>query len=184
MTVPPAVDATPTKLKLLFHHGAADAGSGGEGDAVPLYSTSLLSLTMERLVSKRLCWVFKAKVRGKSARLLLRDEPCSVCTSVLSEGVINESVIHLCVQLDSLTPILFLTLQVILGTKVGRAKHMRIMPGGLGADQRLGGPSSVFVGRKLTITVAPFTWNTPWIRVLLQENGWDAMERLLEVRTT
>jgi hypothetical protein len=55
---------------------------------------------------------------------------------------------------------------------------MRIMPGGLGADQRLGGPSSVFVGRKLTITVAPFTWNTPWIRVLLQENGWDAMERL------
>jgi centractin len=91
--------------------------------------------------------------------------------------------LHLCVQIDSF---LFIsTLQVILGTKVGRAKHMRIMPGGaLEADQELGGPSSVFVGRKLDDHRGAFYLEHPMDKGAVTENGWDAMERLWEVRTT
>jgi hypothetical protein len=52
MTVPPRnamVDGT--KLKLLFTMASAADEVGGEGES-SLLSTSLLSLTMERLVSK------------------------------------------------------------------------------------------------------------------------------------
>jgi hypothetical protein len=68
---------------------------------------------------------------------------------------------------------------------VGRAKHMRIMPGGaLEADQELGGPSSIFVGRKLDDHRGAFFLEHPMDKGVVTENGWDAMERLWEVRTT
>lgn len=68
---------------------------------------------------------------------------------------------------------------------MGRAKHMRIMPGGaLEADQELGGPSSVFVGRKLDDHRGAFYLEHPMDKGAVTESGWDAMERLWEVRTT
>jgi len=73
--------------------------------------------------------------------------------------------------------------KVVFGTKVGRAKHMRIMPGGaLEADQDLssGGPSSIFVGRKLDEHRGAFVLEYPMDKGYVTEGGWDAMERLWE----
>ena len=104
--------------------------------------------------------------------------------SVLSLGESSpRAFLHLCVLTDSY--LFVFTIQVTLGTKVGRAKHMRIMPGGaLEADQELGGPSSVFVGRKLDDHRGAFYLEHPMDKGAVTENGWDAMERLWEVRTT
>lgn len=71
---------------------------------------------------------------------------------------------------------------MVIGTKVGRAKHMRIMPGGaLEADQDLTGPSSIFVGRKLDEHRGAFVLDYPMDNGYITEGGWDAMERLWEV---
>lgn len=71
--------------------------------------------------------------------------------------------------------------KVVIGTKVGRAKHMRIMPGGaLEADKDLSGPSSIFVGRKLDEHRGAFLLEYPMDKGYVTEGGWDAMERLWE----
>ena len=71
--------------------------------------------------------------------------------------------------------------KVVIGTKVGRAKHMRIMPGGaLEAD--LSSPSSIFVGRKLDEHRGAFLLEYPMDKGYVLDGGWDAMERLWEVR--
>jgi hypothetical protein len=74
-------------------------------------------------------------------------------------------------------------LQVIMGTKVGRAKHMRIMPGGaLETEQSLTGPSSIFVGKKLDKHRGSFILEYPMDKGHVVDGGWDAMESLWEVR--
>ena len=73
--------------------------------------------------------------------------------------------------------------QVVIGTKVGRAKHMRIMPGGaLETEQSLSGPSSIFVGRKLDDHRGSFVLEYPMDKGHVVDGGWDAMESLWEVR--
>lgn len=74
-------------------------------------------------------------------------------------------------------------LQVVIGTKVGRTKHMRIMPGGaLETEQSLSGPSSVFVGKKLDEHRGSFLLEYPMDKGHVVDGGWDAMESLWEVR--
>lgn len=74
-------------------------------------------------------------------------------------------------------------LQVVIGTKVGRAKHMRIMPGGaLETEQSLTGPSSIFVGKKLDEHRGSFILEYPMDKGHVVDGGWDAMESLWEVR--
>lgn len=71
--------------------------------------------------------------------------------------------------------------KVVVGTKVGRAKHMRIMPGGaLESDQGPTGPSSVFVGRKLDDHRGSFILEYPMDKGHVVDGGWDAMESLWE----
>ena len=82
------------------------------------------------------------------------------------------------------------TKQVVVGTKVGRTKHTRIMPGGaLETEQSLSssvatGPSSVFVGKKLDEHRGAFLLEYPMDKGHILDGGWDAMEALWEVRTT
>lgn len=60
---------------------------------------------------------------------------------------------------------------------------MRIMPGGaLEADQELAGLSSAFVGRKLDEHRGAFLLEYPMDKGAVTDSGWDAMERLWEVR--
>jgi centractin len=71
--------------------------------------------------------------------------------------------------------------KVVVGTKVGRTKHMRIMPGGaLEQDQEFSGPSSVFVGRKLDEYRGAFVLEYPMHKGHVVSGGWDAMERVWE----
>ena len=83
---------------------------------------------------------------------------------------------------------------MVIGTKVGRAKHQRVMPGGAleGEQQRLGGKSrstsssgmtSYFVGRKLDEHRGAFLLEYPMERGRVVDGGWDAMELLWEVGT-
>lgn len=59
---------------------------------------------------------------------------------------------------------------------------MRIMPGGaLEADQE---SSALFVGRKLEEHRGAFLLEHPMDKGVVVDGGWDAMERLWEVRTT
>lgn len=72
---------------------------------------------------------------------------------------------------------------MVIGTKVGRSKHMRIMPGGaLEQDQEFSGPTSVFVGRKLDEHRGAFLLEFPMDKGRVVDGGWDAMERVWEVR--
>ncbi len=76
--------------------------------------------------------------------------------------------------------------QVVIGTKVGRTKHLRIMPGGaLETEQSLSssGPSSMFVGKKLDEHRGSFLLEYPMDKGHIVDGGWDAMEALWEVRT-
>ena len=71
-------------------------------------------------------------------------------------------------------------LKVIVGTKVGRAKHMRIMPGGaLESEQE--GPSSVFVGQKLDEHRGAFLLEYPMDKGAVADGRWDAMEKIWDV---
>jgi hypothetical protein len=73
-------------------------------------------------------------------------------------------------------------LQIVIGTKVGRTKHMRIMPGGaLETEQSLSGPSSIFVGKKLDEHRGSFILEYPMDKGHVVDGGWDAMESLWEV---
>lgn len=71
--------------------------------------------------------------------------------------------------------------KVVIGTKVGRTKHMRIMPGGaLETEQGLGGSASMFVGRKLDEHRGSFLVEYPMDKGHILNGGWDAMEALWE----
>lgn len=83
---------------------------------------------------------------------------------------------------------------MVVGTKVGRSKHQRVMPGGAleGEEQRVttsgqsrskssSGVSSYFVGRKLDEHRGAFLLEYPMERGRVVEGGWDAMELLWEV---
>jgi centractin len=72
--------------------------------------------------------------------------------------------------------------QVVVGTKVGRVKHMRIMPGGALEQEQQEGPSSVYVGRKLDEHRGAFHLEYPMEKGHVTDGGWDAMERVWEVR--
>jgi hypothetical protein len=75
--------------------------------------------------------------------------------------------------------------QVVISNKVGRIKHMRIMPGGaLETDQDLAasGPTSVFVGRKLDDHRGSFLLEYPMDKGYVLDGRWDQMERIWEVR--
>jgi actin-related protein len=67
---------------------------------------------------------------------------------------------------------------VVLGTKVGRAKHLRIMPGGALETED---PNAIFVGRKLDEHRGAFFLEYPMEQGAITETGWDAMERLWDV---
>lgn len=61
---------------------------------------------------------------------------------------------------------------------MGRTKHLRIMPGGaLESDEG----SSIFVGPRLEEHRGAFFLEYPMDKGVVQDNGWDAMERLWEV---
>ena len=84
-----------------------------------------------------------------------------------------------------LSPLLNPSKQVVIGTKVGRTKHLRIMPGGaLETEQSLSssGPSSMFVGKKLDEHRGSFLLEYPMDKGHIVDGGWDAMEALWEVR--
>lgn len=71
--------------------------------------------------------------------------------------------------------------KVVIGTKVGRTKHTRIMPGGaLETEQGMSGPSSMFVGRKLDEHRGSFILEYPMDKGHIVDGGWDAMESLWE----
>ena len=83
-----------------------------------------------------------------------------------------------------------------MGTKVGRAKHQRVMPGGAleGEEQRTAssrsskskksssssGITSYFVGSKLDEHRGAFLLEHPMERGAVVDGGWDAMELLWE----
>jgi len=71
--------------------------------------------------------------------------------------------------------------KVVVGTKVGRVKHMRIMPGGA-LEQEQQGPSSVFVGQKLDEHRGAFILDYPMDKGHVVDGGWDSIERIWEVR--
>ena len=63
---------------------------------------------------------------------------------------------------------------MVIGTKVGRAKHMRIMPGGaLETEHSLSGPSSIFVGKKLDEHRGSFILEYPMDKGHVVDGGWD-----------
>lgn len=66
--------------------------------------------------------------------------------------------------------------KVSVASKVGRTKHQRVMPGGALED-----PSQYFCGEKLDEHRGAFYLESPMEHGAVQ--GWDAMERLWEVRT-
>lgn len=71
--------------------------------------------------------------------------------------------------------------KVVIGTKIGRTKHTRIMPGGaLETEQGMSGPSSMFVGRKLDEHRGSFILEYPMDKGHILDGGWDAMESLWE----
>ena len=75
------------------------------------------------------------------------------------------------------------SVKVVVGTKVGRSKHMRIMPGGaLDNDQEFAGPSSIFVGKKLDEHRGAFLLEYPMDKSSVVDGQWDAMEHVYQVR--
>lgn len=82
--------------------------------------------------------------------------------------------------------------KITVGTKVGRAKHQRVMPGGAleGEEQRTSGSggkktsssgiTSYFVGSKLDEHRGAFLLEHPMERGAVVDGGWDAMELLWE----
>lgn len=67
--------------------------------------------------------------------------------------------------------------KVTIGNKVGRPKHMRIMPGGALEQE---GASSLFVGRKLDEHRGAFLLEYPMDKGHVSNGNWDAMERVWE----
>jgi len=72
--------------------------------------------------------------------------------------------------------------KVIIGTKVGSAKHMRIMPGGALEQESIsaGGRKSFFVGSKLDEHRGAFILDHPMDKGYVVDSGWDAIEKIWE----
>eukprot|EP00586_Coscinodiscus_wailesii_P015132 CAMPEP_0172510170 /NCGR_PEP_ID=MMETSP1066-20121228/226794_1 /TAXON_ID=671091 /ORGANISM="Coscinodiscus wailesii, Strain CCMP2513" /LENGTH=257 /DNA_ID=CAMNT_0013289025 /DNA_START=212 /DNA_END=981 /DNA_ORIENTATION=+ len=82
--------------------------------------------------------------------------------------------------------------KVVIGNKVGRAKHTRVMPGGaLELDESTPGPSSTttttthppstyYTGRKLDEHRGAFLLSHPMSRGRVLPSSWDAMEQIWE----
>jgi len=71
--------------------------------------------------------------------------------------------------------------KVIMGTKVGRAKHTRIMPGGALEQEMSGtGPTSTFVGSKLDEHRGAFLLDYPMDKGHVQDGSWGDMEKIFE----
>ena len=68
-----------------------------------------------------------------------------------------------------------------MGTKVGRAKHTRIMPGGALEQEMSGtGPTSTFVGSKLDEHRGAFLLDYPMDKGYVQDGSWGDMEKIFE----
>lgn len=81
--------------------------------------------------------------------------------------------------------------KVVIGTKIGRAKHYRIMLGGAleegtSSSSNTGGerihhtPTSIFVGKQLDEHRGSFLLEYPMDKGYVSEGGWNAMEQLWE----
>lgn len=70
--------------------------------------------------------------------------------------------------------------KVVIGTKVGRTKHMRIMPGGALEQEMTSGPTSVFVGSKLDEHRGAFLLDYPMDKGHVVNGSWDDMEKIFE----
>jgi centractin len=78
-------------------------------------------------------------------------------------------------------------LQVVIGSRVGTAKHLRIMPGGsleglehLSSGKHSSSVASYFIGKTLDDHRGAFLLHHPLHRGQVANGGWDAMELLLE----
>jgi hypothetical protein len=78
----------------------------------------------------------------------------------------------------------------VIGTKVGRAKHTRIMPGGAleqssedagGNNDSSNSPTSVFVGDKLNDHRGAFIVDYPMDKGCVVDGCWDYMETIWNV---
>jgi actin-related protein len=75
--------------------------------------------------------------------------------------------------------------KVNIGTKVGRVKHMRVMPGGaLEQQEASASHTSVFVGSKLDEHRGAFVLDFPMNHGHVVRGGWTAMEHIIEVLDT
>jgi centractin len=107
----------------------------------------------------------KPKVRGFGG---------TACTSRRTCCLVGAVSFCMCTLTQRIDPSLS---KVVLATKIGRSKHMRIMPGGALEQEA----SSVYVGQKLDEHRGAFLLEYPMDRGAVLENGWDAMEALWEV---
>ncbi len=128
------------------------------------------------------------RLRSKQALLAVKNQRCVFATILVPRWQLLR--VSACVRgfhaflLDLLNMQLthLSCLKVVVGTKVGRSKHMRIMPGGaLEHDSEMSGPSSVFVGRKLDEHRGAFLLEYPMHKGAVVEGGWESMERVWEV---
>jgi len=67
--------------------------------------------------------------------------------------------------------------KVLVDTKVGRPKHLRVMPGGALENESV---SSMFVGSKLDEYRGSFILEYPMEKGHVVSGGWDAMEKIWE----
>lgn len=74
---------------------------------------------------------------------------------------------------------------MVIGTKVGRTKHMRVMPGGSlekeSSSSSSDGPSSVFVGSKLDEHRGAFLLDHPMNKGQVVDGCWNDMDQIFEV---
>lgn len=71
--------------------------------------------------------------------------------------------------------------KVVIGTKVGRAKHTRIMPGGALEQENIGSSvASTFVGQKLDQHRGAFYLSHPMDKGYIQDGSFDEMEKIFE----
>jgi len=68
--------------------------------------------------------------------------------------------------------------KVLVDTKVGRPKHLRVMPGGALENENV---SSMFVGSILDEYRGSFILEYPMEKGHVVSGGWDAMEKIWEV---
>jgi centractin len=110
-----------------------------------------------------------------------------MCLTIHTLGSINprdftaHHIKHISSCRDSSDAIVLHEKQVIMGTKVGRAKHTRIMPGGALEQEMSGtGPTSTFVGSKLDEHRGAFLLDYPMDKGYVQDGSWGDMEKIFE----